>query len=1149
MYKRFLKILGIMTIFSMVLTAGQTGKITGKVLDKETGNPLPGVNVLLEGTSMGAATDANGEFYVMEVPPGLYNVQFSFIGYTSLNISNVRSTVDLTTNMGAVNMEPEVIEGEAVSVTAEKPLIEVNATNEVRVVRSEDIKNLPIRGVTNVVALQTSVVDDEGALHIRGGRTEEVAYYTDGVSTVDPYSLTKRGSIPNISIEEVSVQAGGFGAEYGSAGSGIVNTTTKTGGNKLSVTSELISDIGASAPSEDRHKLYSYGYQLASFGVGGPLPIMDFIKFYGAVETINEDDSPAGGSFPLIDKSKLNTANGQPNNGEAFVDDNGNTIWDAGESYTDSDGNGSYTAPNYLLLGDDDIKFVYGPRADNWYKRLNANWNLLVDLEALIPFAWRLKFGGALFDSHSSNYSHSRSLFSYYNDASTMDGAQTTGSLKHRYSQSESEMSTFYTRLSGNIPGVDKMFFNIQYSRGSIKDNSYDPVTKDGYGKFVYEDGTLSSEEVPYIQGGKYFDLSGTPEWVYIDGSGNEVTRDYWDYSDESLTFDRINYDTTWVNPLYRGVNLSPVTKVELANYSVAGVNSGYSGIYKAEKLRDEIKANLLWQYGKHELKMGGAYEKGTIRSYSVSGGRVARYFHFNKPYSETSDQWEWDPDYNNGAGALVAGADGTPDFKQDPSDTYDGTDYSGYWNDYLFQAYKAAYADNVGYDITGGPESSSLMQDINKARTPIIMAGYFQDKFETDDLILNVGIRYDYIDPANKVFNPLTGGNSNIVINSDGYLAGTVYYNDVNNDGVADPREYTSAIATADDSKGLPHQVAVSPSKQISPRIGIGFPITDRTAFHATYGKYLQPARWDNLYISWNRFLSNIQQGNYTRSNNPELQPTKTTEYEIGFKQLVTNDISIDVTMFYTEKKDFIQIRNIAASPTGYALYSNGDFSTNKGMAFSLRTRRLGSVKVDANYTLSYAGGTGSNADTGYRIAWLGGNDPTFTSPLSFDQRHTASFIIDYRTGNKGLLKLFGANMLFRYGSGMKYTPSKPRTAVFGGQLSDQPIAALNSGVMPATFNADLRLDKTLMVNNVAVGVFCVINNVFNNQMVTDVYNYSGLPDNDGYLTTQAGQNWLNDYSIGSGAFGEQLYSSRIAYPTNYASARQVQVGVRVDF
>ncbi|GIT57366.1 MAG: hypothetical protein Ct9H300mP18_07950 [Candidatus Neomarinimicrobiota bacterium] len=63
-----------------------------------------------------------------------------------------------------------------------------------------------------------------------------------------------------------------------------------------------------------------------------------------------------------------------------------------------------------------------------------------------------------------------------------MDGIQTGGDLKHRYSQSESEMSTFFTRLSGNVPSFDKMFFNIQYSRGSIKDNSYDPVTKDGYG-------------------------------------------------------------------------------------------------------------------------------------------------------------------------------------------------------------------------------------------------------------------------------------------------------------------------------------------------------------------------------------------------------------------------------------------------------------------------------------------------------------------------------------------------------------------------------------------------------------------------------------------------------------------------------------------
>ena len=1145
MYQRLVKIFVIVTLFSAVLTAGQTGKITGTVVDQETGNPLPGVNVLLEGTSMGAATNSDGKFVILDIPPGLYLVKFSFIGYATITIENVRSTTDLTTNLYTINMNPEAIEGETITVTAERPLIEINATNEVHVVRAEDIKNLPVRGYANVVALQTSVVDDEGTLHIRGGRSEEVGYYVDGVSAVDPYSLTRRGSIPNISIEEVSIQAGGFGAEYGGAGSGIVNTTTKTGGGRLAVTGEFISDIGTTEPSTDRDELYSYGYNLMSLGVGGPIPVMDFIKFYGALESIRQDDSPTAGSFPVYNKD-LNIANGRPENGDPFTDLNGNTIWDAGESYTDTDGDGAYTAPSYLRIVDDDIDFVYGPRADNWYNRLNANWNLLVDLSAFLPFAWRLKVGGTYFDSHSSNYSHYRSLFSFYNDASTMNGTSSAGSLKHRYSQSESTINNQYLRLSGGVPGFDQMFFTVQYSHGKINDDSYDPVTKDGWGHFVYEDGTVSDIEVPYIQGGKWYDLSGTPTWVYENTAGETVTKNYWDYSDD-LTFVQINYDTTYINPLNRATGSGPVPYVEIANYGVAGLNSGYTGIYKAEKLRDEFKTNLLWQLGDHEIKIGGSYEKGQIKRYSVSGSWAAMYFNSNEPYSEGGDRWTWDPNYNDGAGALVTGGDGIADYKQDPSDTYNGDKYKGYWDDYLYQAYKSAYANNVGYDVTG--VGLAEMQDINKARTPTIMAAYFQDKFELDDLILNVGLRWDHIDPANKVFNPLTGGNRNIVIDSEGYLAETVYWNDLDGDGIKGPREYTSALPTDDDSQGLDHQVDVTPSAQLSPRIGLGFPITDRTAFHATYGKYLQAARWDNLYISWNRFLSNIQQGNYTRSANPELQPTKTTEYEIGFKQLVTDDISIDMTLFYTEKKDFIQIRNVAASPTGYALYSNGDFSTVKGLAFALRTRRLGNTKVDANYTMSYSGGTGSNADTGYRISWLGGNDPTFTSPLTFDQRHTANIVIDYRTGNRGRLKLFGANMLFRYGSGMRYTPSKPRTAVFGGQLSDQPVAALNSGVMPATFNVDIRMDKTFMVNNISLGLFCVVKNVLNNQSVQSVYNFSGLPNNDGYLTTQAGQNWINDYSIGSPALGEQLYTSRITSPGRYGSPRQVQIGLRVDF
>ena len=1144
MFKHSIKLFTALLIaaLSAMVFAGETGKVTGTVTDSENGNTLPGVNVILEGTSLGAASEPNGDFYILNVPPGLYNVKFSFIGYAEVTIENVRVTKDLSTYLYTVKMSPEAIAGEEVAVTADKPLIEINATNEVRVVRSEDIKNLPIRGVRNVVGMQTSVVSDGGNLHVRGGRTEEVGFYLDGVNVADPFSLTPTGRVPNISIEEVSFQAGGFGAEYGSANAGIVNTTTKTGRDKLQFTGESLSDIGATAPSEDRNKLYSYGNKLISGSLGGPLPAVNFIRYFGALEYLTYDDSPTAGSFPLYDTDKLNPSNGLPDNGEAFTDQNGNTIWDAGESYTDTDGDGEYDAPDYLNIDPDDISYVYGPRANNWYNRLAVNWNLLFDLNKFLPLAWQFKLGGTYFDSQSSNYSHSRALFNFYDD---------NGTLTNRFNQSFNTISTLYGRLTGNVPGFDKMFFSLQVDRFNSEASSYDPVYKKGFDNFVYEDGTVSSTELPFMMNGKV-EAYANPEWEYLDAEGNTVTSEYWDF-DPTLTFVGINYDTSFVNPLWRGVNSQPSSMEQIANYGVAGqASTGYSN---SEKARSTIKGSVLWQVGDHELKIGGHYEKANIRSYSVTGGRIARYFDSNAPYSETQDIWTWDAAFNDSAGALVVGSDGIADYTQDPGDTYDdddynddGTiDYDDYFADQTFQAFKGAYANNIGYDITGQHHEDKGM---DKSRTPMIAAFFVQDKFEVSDLIVNIGMRYDHVDPANKVFNPATGGNQNIIITDAGTLAETVYYTDLDGDGAGDPMEYMYSEPTADDTKGKLHQVDVPVSAQWSPRIGLAFPVTDKTVFHATYGKYLMPVKFDYLYISYARFLSNIEQGNYTRSNNPELLPTKTIDYEIGFKQLVTDDLSIDITMFYNEKSDYLQIRNIAALPTGYALYVNGDYATNKGMSFSLNTRRIGNARISANYTLSWAGGTGSNADTGTRISWLGGNDPTFTSPLTYDQRHTGNLNIDYRTGARSILPLFGANVLLRFGSGLRYTPSKPRTAVFGGQLSDQPIAGLNSGVMPATFNIDMRLDKTFIVSGVNLSLFCVVKNVLNGQNVSAVYNYSGLPDTDGYLTTQAGQNWLNDIAFGGGsaAAGEDLYTSRITSPSRWGTPRQVQIGLRVD-
>ena len=347
-------------------------------------------------------------------------------------------------------------------------------------------------------------------------------------------------------------------------------------------------------------------------------------------------------------------------------------------------------------------------------------------------------------------------------------------------------------------------------------------------------------------------------------------------------------------------------------------------------------------------------------------------------------------------------------------------------------------------------------------------MLGFFvQDKFELDDLIMSLGLRYDNIDPQNKVFNPETGGNTNIVITDAGTIAETVYWRDADGDGEKEIFEYTAYEPTEDDAVGKPHRNVSKARSYWSPRIGMAFPVTDKTVFHAQYGKYVQQPELNRMFLSYTRFLSNLQQGNFTISSNPELKPESTTSYEIGFKQLITPDISIDATVYYKQISNYVQVRTVSARPTFYALYVNGDYGTIKGLSFSLNTRRLQNWQLNANYTLQYAGGTGSNSTRQYTIAWLGGNFPTFVSPLEYDQRHTGNLVVDYRTGESGnlLTRNFGFNLLFQFGSGLRYTPSKPRSNVFGGQLSYQPIAALNSGVTPWTFTFDMRVDKSFRI------------------------------------------------------------------------------------
>jgi len=220
----------IIITYTSDVIGGNTGKIAGIVKDKGTGEPLIAANIIIVGTSLGAASDESGLYYINNVPPGNYTLKAMVIGYKMLEVSNVKLITDLTTVIN-FDLELSVLEGEVVTKVAERPLVEKDVTAKMAVVSGLDISDkMPVTTVQEVLTLQAGFVEDEnGALHLRGGRSDEVAYYVDGVLVQDPLQGGFGSRIDVNMIQELSVLTGGFNAEYGEAMSGIINITTKEG--------------------------------------------------------------------------------------------------------------------------------------------------------------------------------------------------------------------------------------------------------------------------------------------------------------------------------------------------------------------------------------------------------------------------------------------------------------------------------------------------------------------------------------------------------------------------------------------------------------------------------------------------------------------------------------------------------------------------------------------------------------------------------------------------------------------------------------------------------------------------------------------------------------------------------------------------------
>ena len=224
----FICIIAIIMIANLAF-AGTTGKVAGRVIDKETGKGLPGVNVFFKGTNLGAATDSDGYYRVINIPPGSYTLVASMMGYGVYTIEGVRVRVDRTTTQN-ISLVTEAMEMDEVVVVADRPLVERDRTNTAAYVDAGTIELMPVQEVKDVIQLQAGVITaSDGELHIRGGRAREVSYMIDGVSVTNTFSQSggSNVAIENSFIEELQVITGTFNAEYGSAQSGIINVVTK----------------------------------------------------------------------------------------------------------------------------------------------------------------------------------------------------------------------------------------------------------------------------------------------------------------------------------------------------------------------------------------------------------------------------------------------------------------------------------------------------------------------------------------------------------------------------------------------------------------------------------------------------------------------------------------------------------------------------------------------------------------------------------------------------------------------------------------------------------------------------------------------------------------------------------------------------------
>ncbi len=532
---------------------------------------------------------------------------------------------------------------------------------------------------------------------------------------------------------------------------------------------------------------------------------------------------------------------------------------------------------------------------------------------------------------------------------------------------------------------------------------------------------------------------------------------------------------------------------------------------------------------------------------------------------------------------------------------------YYGY--DYLGNKTGASTTFNEFFTATDEQGNKTRPIAPNK---PVYAAGYIQDQFTYKDIICRFGVRFDHYDANTSVLKDpysITGyetaaefesnsslyeaGNSTeyrrpetigddyaVYVNNNssdaavvGYRKGDQWY-DAQGLAVNSANElgssFTPALKGIGSSQVDPQGEQYNPNDAfrdytpqvvVMPRISISFPINKDASFYASYDMLAQRPSAGAFATPYDYYnFREITSGGGV-INNPNLQPEKTVNYEVGYQQALTKNTKMKISMVYREDRNMIQLRQyINAYPTTYTSFGNDDFATTKSFKLEYETRRVNNLRMVANYVLQFAEGTGSNPTSSAGVA---ARELKNVFGLDTDQRHTFYALLDYRFG-KGdkyngprikqtdILENTGLSMTINANSGRPYT-SKSIPGGIGTSFADRITdGSINGSRKPWNFRVSLRLDKDFTIgkkskNPLMVNVYVRVENLLNTQNVLNVYSTTGSPVDDGFLT--AANSPGSGFAESQADSYEMLYDLRASNPYNISRPRRIFLGARVMF